>query len=206
MSESEGMFWGDGLSDSGRLPSGNVMYTMSLYPDLGPERMFVFAVALRTCVSGWLSGKNRRNIPGKLDTSDLIDDAGDAFVMLRPGLQLGDDFQVLPKEAYDLVKEWYGVARTSPVIIRYAHAVSDENPLDVQWELNPPIFSFLKVVGTHTLQVQKDSDLSPPRMVSSVHPLKIGFILVAMHALCRPTSRRGRMHRRPTCLVRVDWR
>lgn len=103
------------------------------------------------------------------DSSDLIDEAGEKFTMLRPGLQIGEDFHVLPQEAYDLVLQWYGIARNSPIITRYAHALSDNNPLDVQWELNPPIFSFLKVVGSHTLQAQKDADLPPPRMLSSVH-------------------------------------
>lgn len=103
------------------------------------------------------------------DSGELVDEAGEKFTMLRPGLQISEDFQVLPQEAYDLVLKWYGITRTSPVITRYAHALSEDNPLDVQWELNPPIFSFLKVVGSHTIQAQKDSESPPPRMVSSVH-------------------------------------
>lgn len=103
------------------------------------------------------------------DSGDLVDEAGEKFVMLRPGLQLNEDFQVLPQEAYGLVLKWYGITRTSPVITRYAHALSEDNPLEIQWELNPPIFSFLKVIGSHSLQAQKDTEHPPPRMVSSVH-------------------------------------
>jgi len=100
------------------------------------------------------------------DSGSLKDEAGETFTFLRPGLMFGEDLQVLPVEAWDLVIQWYGLAKTSPIITRFAHAVNEE---DVQYELYPPVFSFLKVPGTYTQQVQKDSDMLPPRMLSSVH-------------------------------------
>ena len=103
------------------------------------------------------------------DSGTLRDEAGELFTFLRPGLAIGDDMQMLPQAAWELVVQWYGVAKESPIITRYAHALSEENPLEIQYELHPPVFSFLKVVGTHTLQATKDADLPPPRMVASVH-------------------------------------
>ena len=103
------------------------------------------------------------------DSGKLMDEAGEQFTFLRPGLTIGDDMQILPEAAWDMVVQWYGIAKESPTITRYAHALSEENPLEIQYELHPPVFSFLKVVGTQTAQVQKDLDLPPARMVASVH-------------------------------------
>lgn len=103
------------------------------------------------------------------ESGQLKDDAGEPFVMLRPGVTIGEDCQVLPEEAWDLVVSWYGLARTSPIITRYAHQLSEDNPLEVQYELYPCVFTFLKVPGTQTPQVQREADLPPPRMASSRH-------------------------------------
>jgi len=103
------------------------------------------------------------------DSGILKDEAGELFTFLRPGLTVGDDMQILPEAAWLMVVQWYGIAKESPTITRYAHALSEENPLEVQYELHPPVFSFLKVVGTQTAQAQKDVDLPPARMVASVH-------------------------------------
>ncbi|KAK5946705.1 hypothetical protein PMZ80_000848 [Knufia obscura] len=103
------------------------------------------------------------------DSGKLKDEAGETFTFLRPGLVMEEDMWVMPQAAWDLVVQWYGVAAESPIITRYAHALSEENPLEIQYELHPPVFSFLKVVGTHTPQTTKDADALPPRMVASVH-------------------------------------
>ncbi|KAK5078953.1 hypothetical protein LTR64_002627 [Lithohypha guttulata] len=102
-------------------------------------------------------------------SGELRDEAGEPFTALRPGLELGEDYQVVPEEAWNLIVRWYGVAKESPIITRYAHILSEDNPLECQFELNPPVFSFLKVVGTQTPQTQKEAEHLPPRMVSSVH-------------------------------------
>ena len=104
------------------------------------------------------------------DSGKLQDEAREPFTALRPDLQLGEDFQVLPQQAWDLVTKWYGLASESPIITRYAHALSEDKFIsEVQYELYPPIFTLLKVAGTQTAQTQKDSDLPPRRIVSSVH-------------------------------------
>ena len=92
---------------------------------------------------------------GPIDNSDLVlvmeasgslqDEANETFVPMRPGLQMDDDFQVFPEEAWKLVQGWYGVASNSPVITRFAHNTSEGEVENIQWELNPPIFSLLKL-------------------------------------------------------------
>lgn len=102
------------------------------------------------------------------ESSRLLDEAGEPYVPLRPGLMMNEDFRVLPQEAWDLVISWYGLSKNSPVITRYAHNESMPGAaLHVIWELNPPIFSFLKVPAEHTPQTQREKDLPPQRLLAS---------------------------------------
>ncbi|KIW35381.1 uncharacterized protein PV07_02079 [Cladophialophora immunda] len=116
---------------------------------------------------------------GPVDNSDiamvidedvkLTDEAGEKYVPLRPGLTLDEDYRVFPQEAWDLIISWYGLAKDSPVITRYAHDWSGAEAAmpNVTWELNPPLFSFLKVPSEHTTQTQREKDLPPQRMIAS---------------------------------------
>ena len=114
---------------------------------------------------------------GPIDNKDLImvmessgelkDEAGERFVALRPGLQIGDDFQVLPEEAWDLIVLWYSIASDSPIVTRYAHNTTEDG--NCQYELNPPIFTFLKVPSSHTIETQKEANVPPPRLLASRH-------------------------------------
>ncbi|KAE8356359.1 ubiquitin carboxyl-terminal hydrolase [Aspergillus coremiiformis] len=121
---------------------------------------------------------------GPADNSDLVlvtdpanagfkDEKGDPFVPLRPGLQMRDDFEIIPQEGWDLIMQWYGLADQSPTIVRYAHDTSvgggSEN---LQYEINPPIFTILKLpspsAGT-TPQTLKEKNMKPVRSLASRH-------------------------------------
>ncbi|EXJ64486.1 hypothetical protein A1O7_00822 [Cladophialophora yegresii CBS 114405] len=116
---------------------------------------------------------------GPVDNSDiamvidadakLVDEAGQNYVPLRPGLAMDEDYRVFPQEAWALIISWYGLQKNSPVITRYAHdwSAPDAAMPNVTWELNPPIFSFLKVPSEHTTQTQREKDIPPQRMVAS---------------------------------------
>ncbi|KAE8147670.1 hypothetical protein BDV25DRAFT_159842 [Aspergillus avenaceus] len=121
---------------------------------------------------------------GPVDNSDLVlvtdpanasfkDEKGEPFVPLRPGLQMGEDFEVVPQEGWDLMMQWYGLADQSPAIVRYAHdtSVGDDSE-NIQYELNPPIFTILKLTspsaGT-TPQSLKEKTMKPARSLSSRH-------------------------------------
>ena len=116
---------------------------------------------------------------GPVDNSDLVlategtghflDEAGEPFVPLRPGLQNNEDYQIVPEEAWQLILKWYGCAKDSPVITRYVHDTSTGETENCQYELNPPIFSLLKVLGVHSGQPadsQSDTQM-PVRMLAS---------------------------------------
>ncbi|KAJ9608873.1 hypothetical protein H2200_006644 [Cladophialophora chaetospira] len=114
---------------------------------------------------------------GPVDNSDiamvidaeakLLDEAGEHYVALRPGMAMDEDYRVFPQEAWDMIISWYGLKKDSPVITRYAHDFSDSVIANVTWELSPPVFSFLKVPSEHTIQTQREKDVPPQRMVAS---------------------------------------
>ena len=102
-------------------------------------------------------------------TGHFVDEAGELFVPLRPGLQHTDDYQIVPEEAWQLILEWYGSANESPIITRYVHNTSTGGEENCQYELNPPIFSLLKIPGNPpSQQADSQSDTrSPVRTMAS---------------------------------------
>jgi ubiquitin carboxyl-terminal hydrolase 4/11/15 len=114
---------------------------------------------------------------GPVDNSDLVlvtdpstvfkDEAGQPFVPLRPGLQMGEDFEILPEEAWNLIMKWYGLSKDSPAIVRFAHNTNVEGGQEnIQYELNPPVFTILKVSASTSSQ---DKGRSPVKTVASTH-------------------------------------
>ncbi|WEW57010.1 ubiquitin C-terminal hydrolase [Emydomyces testavorans] len=106
---------------------------------------------------------------GPIDNSDLVlvtdpatlfkDEAGEPFVPLRPGLQITEDFEIFPQEAWDLVVKWYGLSKDSPTIVRYAHNTNAPGSTEnFQYELNPPIFTILKLPTPITSASQSSSE------------------------------------------------
>ncbi|KAK1140585.1 hypothetical protein N8T08_010222 [Aspergillus melleus] len=121
---------------------------------------------------------------GPVDNSDLVlvtdpanaglvDEANKPFVPLRPGLQMGEDFEIVPQEGWDLILRWYGLAEQSPAIVRYAHDTSvGGDSQNVQYEINPPIFTILKLTNPSTgttPQSLKEKNMKPVRILSSRH-------------------------------------
>ena len=120
---------------------------------------------------------------GPVDNSDMMlvtdsgpspfkDEAGEPFVPLKPELQLDQDFVVMPQTAWDLVTRWYGCAKGSPVMIRYAHDTSSGAIENIQYELFPPIFTILKLPDNASGLTQKslkEKDAAPARILSSRH-------------------------------------
>lgn len=101
-------------------------------------------------------------------SDDLSDQNGDDFVPLRPGLSMGQDFEILPTEAWELIISWYGLKEGTPVIRRYVHNTAVGDGENLQYEVYPPIFTIRKVrktsMGTQgTQSVAKRS----PKLVAS---------------------------------------
>lgn len=125
---------------------------------------------------------------GPVDNSDLVletdpaagafsDETGQLFVPLRPGLQMGDDCEVLPEPAWQLILGIYGVAPHSPVIVRYVHNTNEDGgPENLQYELYPPVFTVLKL---SPVPPQKDTTPPPVRMLASRHTRYQGWLTSA---------------------------
>ncbi|KAH8690208.1 hypothetical protein BGW36DRAFT_433160 [Talaromyces proteolyticus] len=117
---------------------------------------------------------------GPVDNSDLVldvdptntfeDEAGEPFVPLRPGLQMGEDFEILPPTAWNLIMKWYGLADQSPAIVRYAHDTSGGDAANIQYEISPPIYTVHKLPSSasgmshHTL---RDKSAPPVKFLAS---------------------------------------
>ncbi|KAH7408678.1 hypothetical protein DE146DRAFT_786093 [Phaeosphaeria sp. MPI-PUGE-AT-0046c] len=77
---------------------------------------------------------------------DLLDQNGEDFLPLNKAAQMGQDFEILPAKAWELVVSWYGLKPGSPVIRRYAqNTVPDKSSENLEYELFPPIITVRKV-------------------------------------------------------------
>ena len=126
-------------------------------------------------VEGGLFEKSATEGPiGPVDNSDLAlvtegsgdfeDEVGQPFVPLRPGVVMREDFEIIPEEAWRLIVQWYGVAKDSPTLTRYVHDTSMGGQENLMYELDPPVFSLLKLPAG---QVASNTDSSPARFMAS---------------------------------------
>lgn len=92
---------------------------------------------------------------------------GNNFTPLKPDLRVGEDFEILPEEAWMLITRWYGLTEESPTIVRYAHDTSPEGAIsrNIQCEVYPPICTVRKVrensSGT-SFKTLREKDLTAP--------------------------------------------
>ncbi|CAL5868063.1 uncharacterized protein PFLUO_LOCUS2286 [Penicillium psychrofluorescens] len=105
------------------------------------------------------------------ETSDFKDEANERYVPIRPGLQMSEDFELVPQAGWDLIMKWYGLADQSPVIVRYAHNTNPAGDMEnVIYELHPPIFTFFKLSNPSagmSPQILKEKNTPAPRTLAS---------------------------------------
>lgn len=97
---------------------------------------------------------------GPVDNSDITppdgfappvlkDTNGHFFTPLKPGLQMGEDFEILPYEAWMKITGWYGSVNGQRAIARYAYdTAGDSGGTHLQFEIYPPVFTVRKVLQT----------------------------------------------------------
>ena len=129
----------------------------------------------KAAMEGEIGPIDNSNLHLVLDIScgDLRDEAGETFIPLKPGLQLTQDFEIVPQAAWDYMIEWYGLAPGSPIITRYCHNTSTSDTMDnLQYELYPPTFTLLKLPDRTqglTQQMLKENSTKPMKLVASRH-------------------------------------
>jgi ubiquitin carboxyl-terminal hydrolase 4/11 len=105
-----------------------------------------------------------------LASTGFKDEKGKPFIPLKP-LVVGEDFEILPMEAWDLVLKWYGLAEGSPTITRYAHNTNpDGNIENLQYEITPPIFTVIKLRNDSNginIHSQREAQAKPIRILAS---------------------------------------
>ncbi|MCJ1476654.1 CSN-associated deubiquitinating enzyme Ubp12 [Lambiella insularis] len=120
-------------------------------------------------------------------SSGFRDEAGDPYVPLKPGVQIAEDFEIIPQDAWDLIMKWYGLAKGSPILTRYCHNTSTSETADnLQYELHPPIFTILKLPDRSlglTPQAMKEKDLLPVKILASRHERYQNFLKRAKSAV-----------------------
>ena len=122
------------------------------------------------------------NVVTDPSTGVFIDETGEDFVPLRPGLTIGEDFEIVPRLAWDLIIGWYGLAAGSPILKRYCHNTSpsdtDEKHKNLQYELYPPVFTILKVCSVDDLggTPSKGANSPPIKILASRHGLFQNFL------------------------------
>ena len=108
------------------------------------------------------------------------DEAGEPYVPLRPGLQMSEDYEILPQEAWDLTIRWYGLAKGSTIITRYCHNTStSETQENLQFELHPPVFTILKLPDTSeglTTKILQEKEARPIKVLASRHERYQNFL------------------------------
>ncbi|KAI9840768.1 MAG: CSN-associated deubiquitinating enzyme Ubp12, partial [Thelocarpon superellum] len=104
---------------------------------------------------------------------ELVDEAGDPFVPLKPEVALAEDYEVFPQQAWDLILRWYGTAPGSPVITRYAHNTNPQGHAgseNILYEFNPPVYTITKVrndSGGIVTQSLKEAAMPAIRTIAS---------------------------------------
>ncbi|KAI9723333.1 MAG: hypothetical protein M1812_001216 [Candelaria pacifica] len=100
---------------------------------------------------------SREGAIGPVDNSQLVAEdgcdntlwneaSGHTFVPLKEGLTMGDDFEVLPQEAWSLILRWYGLSTGSQTITRFVVNTSlQDSTENLLYELKPPVYTVLKL-------------------------------------------------------------
>jgi ubiquitin carboxyl-terminal hydrolase 4/11/15 len=126
-----------------------------------------------------------------LSDEDLSDQNGEDFVPLRPGLTMGQDFEILPAEAWELIISWYGLKESTPVIRRYVHNTAFEGSENLQYEVYPCIFTIRKVRKTTSSGVPKRG----PKLIASRSDSYVEFLRAAKKAAGIPLKTKVRVWR-----------
>lgn len=105
---------------------------------------------------------------------DLKDEAGNIFIPLNPEMRMHNDFEIIPLQAWDLIKRWHGIAEGSPVITRYVQNTSDRgaNQQNLMYEIHPPMVTIQKLRNDSegmSQETLRDRDRPAVRLVASRH-------------------------------------
>jgi hypothetical protein len=112
---------------------------------------------------------NVEGSPGPVDNSDIIqaiftDSNGALCVKLKPGMGT-ENFELFPKDAWDLLMSWYGLAPGQTPIVRFAHNTAPDSVSvpTIQFEFHPPVFTIHRLwSATSPIPIHQELKLKNP--------------------------------------------
>jgi ubiquitin carboxyl-terminal hydrolase 4/11/15 len=113
---------------------------------------------------------------------DLMDQRGEDFIPLSKATQIGQDFEIIPTKAWEMVNSWYGLKEGTPVIRRYAqNTVPDKSSENIEYELHPPVITVRKVHKALPTNTAESSRLAE-KLVASRYESFLTFLEAAKKA------------------------
>ncbi|KAL2164269.1 hypothetical protein VTH06DRAFT_3485 [Thermothelomyces fergusii] len=143
--------------------------------------------------------------PGPVDNSDIIqaiftDSTGELCVKLRPGTGI-EDFELFPKDAWDLLVSWYGLAAGQSPIVRVAHNTAPDSVSipTIQFEFHPPVFTIHRLWSAISpIPIEQEVKLkkpAPPVIVQSTSSSYHAFLKQAKKLVGVAPDRKVRVWR-----------
>ncbi|SPQ22937.1 de57be69-df5e-4200-ad4d-8e6e50567eb8 [Thermothielavioides terrestris] len=119
---------------------------------------------------------------GPVDNSDIIqaiftDSAGVLCVKLKPGMGV-ENFELFPKDAWDLLLSWYGLAPGQSPIVRLAHNTAPDSVSipTIQYEFHPPVFTIHRLwSATSPIPIEQEVKLKKPPPPVVVQSTSFGY-------------------------------
>ncbi|KAI6785739.1 ubiquitin carboxyl-terminal hydrolase 4/11 [Emericellopsis cladophorae] len=129
----------------------------------------------------------------------IIDSSGKEFTRLKPGTG-EESFELFPEDAWNMVVDWYGIKDNQKPIVREAinRAPDSESPVDICFELHPPIFRIHRLWSELSpLPIEQSLKANKPPPVTLVRSRKAqlhAFLKEAKTLAHVPLDRKIRLH------------
>lgn len=111
---------------------------------------------------------DRRSRNPGVDTDEIS--ISEDLIPIKIGT-IGDDFEIMPANVWDLLVSWYGLANDSPIIKRKVVNTSESGQENLQFEYYPPTFTVYKLrnpaAGTTTESLAIERAQSPQKVIAA---------------------------------------
>lgn len=119
---------------------------------------------------------------GPVDNSDIIqaiftDSTGELCVKLKPGMG-SENFELFPKDAWDLLLSWYGLVPGQSPIVRLAHNTAPDSVSmpTIQFEFHPPVFTIHRLWSANSpIPIEQEIKLKKPAPPVVVQSTSFGY-------------------------------
>lgn len=111
---------------------------------------------------------DRRSRNPGVDTDEIS--ISEDLIPIKIGI-IGDDFEIMPANIWDLLVSWYGLANDSPIIKRRVVNTSEDEQENLQFEYYPPTFTVYKLrnpaAGGTTESLTIEKARSPQKVIAA---------------------------------------